>query len=182
MQQKCPKCSSSLNVDERHLGKTVRCPKCSEVFVVPPPLDRIVPPPVDTRLQQSSTLHPTQIAQRAGSVRRQKRRVSTILAFCMLGATILYPIGIVGMAIVGSVSAAKQAQVERTNSVDLPFGDSIVFGPNGVVGKSASRKEAEQAGTFLGILIGSICCPGIPYVLVMLGLGVGYFAFRSAGN
>jgi len=31
----CPKCSSTLSVNDEHAGKMARCPKCEEVFPIP---------------------------------------------------------------------------------------------------------------------------------------------------
>ena len=31
----CPHCARSLSVPEQALGKSVRCPRCREIFVVP---------------------------------------------------------------------------------------------------------------------------------------------------
>ena len=43
----CPHCKAPLNVQDQHVGKSVRCPKCQQVFqVTAPPVKPVVPPVV----------------------------------------------------------------------------------------------------------------------------------------
>ncbi len=101
----------------------------------------------------------------------------------MLFVTLLLPVAIGALFVVGSINAASQRAAEEENSIDIGFGNSLVTDEYGMLsGKTKMRKDAEEAGTNLGIFFGALCCPTVPYVLIMLVLGTSYFAFRSAGN
>lgn len=180
MNQQCPKCLRSVKVDEGIAEKPAFCQRCGEALIIQPPIQNATSPQVDIGSSKKLDLNTIVPAKVSSFVKKNK--ISTSLAFCMLGATIVYLVAIFGMILFSSYSAVMDAQIEESNSVDIGGGGSIVFGPNGVVKKSARIKEAESAGQFLGVFVGSICCPGVPYVLVMLCLGIAYFAFRSAGN
>jgi predicted Zn finger-like uncharacterized protein len=41
IQFSCKNCGSKLNVEDKHSGKRVRCPKCGDVGVVPDDSDKI---------------------------------------------------------------------------------------------------------------------------------------------
>jgi hypothetical protein len=88
------------------------------------------------------------------------------------------------MAAVFVFSSVSIAQTNsKTKGIPVgPFGDRIEFGPGGFGESTAHEREAKQAGQTLGILFTSLCCPFVPYSLIMLLLGIGYFAFRSANN
>lgn len=194
----CPSCGKQCRILQEHAGKRVACPICKSPFTIPPE------PPPRTGSEQPARL-PSYLDLAANSTEKKtakstfntkpneipiaqnrelkRTKVSTILAFCMLGATLLFPIAIGTLIVTGMLRAANESAQEDANSLDIGGGSSIVFHPSGrVSSKSESMKEAQSAGTMIGIFLGSICCPSIPYVLLMLVLGTAWFAFRSAGN
>lgn len=196
----CPKCGKQCRVSVQHAGKLVACPKCQTQFVVPstpPPIQVVHSRPIETERDKLKSHDVTQsesefkadswMENPTFSLRSRKKknwRFSTIIAFCMLGVTLLLPAAMGALFVVGSINTANKRAVEEENSIDWAFGSSIVVDDDGrIVGsKSKSQKQAEEAGTNLGILLGSLCCPIVPYGLIMLVLGTSYFAFRSAGN
>lgn len=188
----CPNCGKPCRIKQEHAGKRVACPGCRSQFMIPPATPPIAPKqpskqtsPIPIWTKSTDAVHDAKStpSQAVESPKRKQTRISTVIAFCMLGASVLFPITICGLTITGFVSAARRSAQEEANSMDLVFGDSLVFEPDGsVTSKSRTVKEAESAGTVIGIFLGSVCCPGVPYILVMLVLGTAYFAFRSAGN
>ena len=176
----CPKCDRIFRVQEKHFGKRVRCPDCDTKFTVP--VIEQSDPAVSLEVKQSETSDlPPKVVEASGK-RPQKTRASTIIAFVMLGITVLFPIAVVGMFVLGSMSAASEQRQERASSSDI-MGGSIVANDNGTFSfKTDRQKKAERAGTTIGLLIGSICFPGVPYAMGMLILGATYLALRSAGK
>ena len=107
------------------------------------------------------------------SARGEKwKKPSTLIAFAMLALTLLLPVGMVAMAVL-TVASNDRGQ-------DLGNGMYMRTDANGIpdIGWQSNRDSA------LGIaaLLTGVCCPLVPYVILMLILITGYFAFRSAGS
>lgn len=187
----CPNCSKPCRIKPEHAGKRVACPSCKSQFLVTPtapPIAQIKCSNQSTRIEiatgnlDSADHEKSTNIQANKSHKRNRTKISTVLAFCMLGVSLIFPLVICGLIVMGFVSAARRSAQEETNSWDMGSGSSMVFESDGrVISKSKTVKEAEKAGTVIGIFLGSVCCPGVPYILVMLVLGTAYFAFRSAG-
>ena len=172
----CIGCGQSVSYKPQIAPYKTQCKRCGSEITFPPL------PPFHPSHQTTSNL--SQLNRLASEAKRhlKKKKISTILAFCMLGCTLLLPVSMGGMFILSSMTAARQNS-GSSDDIDIGFGNSITTGPGGGFEyKSARQKQAEQTGQALGIFLSSLCCPMIPYVLIMLALGTGYFAFRSSGN
>ena len=180
----CPGCSKRFRVPTEYAGKRVKCPNCETKFAIASiPQESEEYPEQTPPLPDSASPTPQPpIATTTPATTPKKKRISTIVAFIMLGITVLFPIVVVGLVVLGSISEAAEQRKARSGSSDFP-GGSIVATENGTFEyKSNSQKKAERAGTMVGIIIGAICFPGVPYIMAMMILAVSYFAFRSAGN
>lgn len=172
----CPSCGHSCRIRAEHLGKRVACPKCKQPFAVPPP----APPPTQTQsapqgLAPNFEPTPPHSAARysvAPSKTNRKWKPSTFIAFAMLGVTLLLPVSMVAMAMFTVASNDQGRDIGggmymRTDARGLPD-----------IGYKSDRDTALGAAA----LISGVCCPLVPYVILMLILGMAYFAFRSAGS
>jgi hypothetical protein len=238
----CPTCACKLKYRPKSVAGKITCPKCGEIFRVPPAtIASSSPPPfrqpeswyvksvdnrefgpfsmdqilgfvqegrvcVDTWLRigespnskwiqadEIPSINQHLIAERTtgqateDSPRQQKIaktsgiRVSTIIAFCMLGCTLLLPISMIGLWIY--TAATIKNQDDSGAEIEIMPGHTISQGDDGLYTYESPRiKEAKEAGQALGIFLGGLCCPLIPYVLIMLVLGTSFIAFRSAGS
>ena len=179
----CPKCGSEFRYAPSISAYRIACEKCSHEFAVPPlpvPPSPVQPspsePPRTTKGQSSKAAYLTYLQTKLKS-----NRISTIIAFIMLGCTVLLPFAMAAVFVFSSISVARENS--KTKGIPLgPYGDRLEFGPGGFAGSTSSQREAKQAGQTLGILFASMCCPFMPYSLIMLVLGIAYFAFRSSNN
>jgi hypothetical protein len=101
----------------------------------------------------------------------RKWKPSTFVAFAMLGVTLLLPVSMVAMAMLTVATSDRGQDVGdgmymRTNARGLP---------------EMGYHSDQDAALGAAALISGVCCPIVPYVIVMLILGMTYFAFRSAG-
>lgn len=90
----------------------------------------------------------------------------------MLGVTLLLPVSMVAMAMLTVASNDRGQDIGggmymRTDARGLPD-----------IGYQSDRDAALGAAA----LISGVCCPIVPYSLVVLMLGMTYFALRSAGS
>ena len=180
----CPGCSKRHRVLAEYAGNRVKCPNCETRFSIGPISKVSAEPPVNSPPLSETPPpepQPSIITGQPEDSRPKKRRISTVIAFVMLGITILLPVVVIGLAVSMSVSEAASRN-SSSGSSDF-YGGSIVATENGTFEyKTNSQKKAESAGAMLGIIIASICFPGVPYIMAMMILAASYFAFRSAGN
>lgn len=158
------------------MGRRVGCPKCKTAFAVPPP-----PPTahVSELPKEERTADPSfdfTSLPRSPSIRKSPssawRRPSTLIAFAMLGITLLLPVSMVATAMFTVVSNDRGQNLDngmymRTDARGIPD-----------VGWQSER----DAGLGFAALLTGVCCPLVPYVIFMLILGTAYFAFPSAGS
>ena len=175
----CPSCPKSFRIIPSQVGKKSRCSHCGQVFKIPDIFTDDESADYDSILERTVPIVDANVVQ---VKTKTKRKTSSVIAFLMLGVTILFPVSVVAMMVVGSIGIAQEQKREQANSTNI-MGSSIVATENGLFEyKSASRKKAERAGSLIGLVIGSLCFPGVPYAFSMLLLGVAYFAFKSSGN
>ena len=172
----CPSCGHRCRIRREHMGRRVGCPKCKTAFAVPPP------PPIshatESVTEEATTDHAFDFAQppRKPSIPKPQsnawRRPSTIIAFLMLGITLLLPVSMIAMAMFTVAPNDRgedlgNGMYMRTDARGLPD-----------IGWQSDR----DAGLGFAALLTGVCCPLVPYVIFMLILGIAYFAFRSAGS
>lgn len=108
---------------------------------------------------------------------------STLTAIGMAVVTILLPFAMFGLFAISIFSSAAENARLEAESEDLGFGMSMRTDEYGMpILETSQQQAARTAGQSIGALLGGICCPIIPYLIVMIALGSTYLAFRSAGR
>lgn len=108
---------------------------------------------------------------------------STLTAIGMVVATLFLPIAMFGLFTISMFSAAAENARREAESQDLGLGMSMHTDEYGMpIIETSQQQSARVAGQGIGAILGGICCPIIPYVIVMIALGSTYLAFRSAGR
>lgn len=102
------------------------------------------------------------------------KRPSTVIPFIMLGITLLLPMAMVSMAMLTVAS--------NNRGRDLGGGSGLYLSENSDGIPYLEDKDDRNAGVAMAALLTGVCCPLVPYVLIMLILGTAYFAFRSVGS
>jgi hypothetical protein len=171
----CPSCGSICRIRAEHRGKRVACSKCKQVFAVPPSAPSPQASAAPARMPPAGYQHPqySTASAAAAMVKTSDRKwkPSTFVAFAMLGVTLLLPVSMVAMAMLTVATSDRGQDVGdgmymRTNARGLP---------------EMGYHSDQDAALGAAALISGVCCPIVPYVIVMLILGMTYFAFRSAG-
>ena len=145
----CPSCSKRFRVPAHYVGRRVKCSKCEATFRIasPPQVEPETALPVEHDEMQVPPIN------EFDEPAPKKRRISTVIAFVMLGITVLFPIAVVALIVLGSVSEASEHRNARSGSSDF-MGGSIVATENGTFEyKSRSQQKAERAGTMMGCLL-----------------------------
>jgi len=136
----------------------------------PPP----APPPINPPAQPSREAHNSPDLKSSTNSRRWSKP-STIIAFVMLGISLLLPVSMYVITTLRINSALDEVTAEDMNLSSNPHD----FFPD------ESIEEAKIETYALGLIFGSffdgICCPFSLYFLLMLILGTAFIAFRSAG-
>lgn len=170
--EKCGACGNALEWQNAGYGPAWVCTNCGATVPIPPPLP-------SERQSRSSFKYISEWSTEFVSSKKlsnaiawgRTQKPSTFVAFGMVACTILLPIG---MCLMFSFAYAAP---ERGESI----GNDLYMTYDSTGYPDIKKKSVRDAGILMSAFVSGLCCPAVPYVIIMLVLITSYVALRSAG-
>lgn len=174
----CPNCGATSTVPREFCGRTVRCTRCQHRFAVYAPDDKPSPPPlretglsVLPRPPECDVELPAVVACRPVRPRRRKpRRRSTLILRIMLVCSVLWPVAMICVGFLFWATADRGRDISDTH-----------YEYKDLRGIPDVGWKAERDVTIVNAAIMSgLCCPTVPYAIIMVILAVAHLATRDS--